>query len=45
MPKNRYYDGPPSDHFDGRFHNIAPATHDKTFADIRRWRSTSARTP
>jgi L-ascorbate metabolism protein UlaG (beta-lactamase superfamily) len=45
MPKNRYYDGPVSDHFDGRFFNIAPATTDKTFADIRRWRKTSRRTP
>ena len=45
MPKNRYYDGPPSDHFDGRFFNNAPPTADKTLADIRRWRRTSQRTP
>jgi len=45
MPKNRYYDGPPSDHFDGRFFNTAPQTPDKTFADMRKWRSTSKRTP
>ena len=45
MPKNRYYDGPPSDHFDGRFFNTAPPTADKTFADIRQWRKTSQRTP
>lgn len=45
MPQNRYYTGPASDHFDGRFFNIAPATDDKTFADIRRWRATSQRTP
>ena len=45
MPKNRYYDGPTSDHFDGRFFNIAPETTDKTLADIRRWRRTSRRAP
>ena len=45
MPKNRYYDGPISDHFDGRFFNIAPRTSDKTLADVRRWRKTSQRTP
>lgn len=44
MPKNRYYDGPASDHFDGRFFNTAPPTRDKTLADIRRWRRTSQRT-
>jgi L-ascorbate metabolism protein UlaG (beta-lactamase superfamily) len=45
MPKNRYYAGPISDHFDGRFFNIAPRTNDRTFADIRRWRATSKRAP
>jgi L-ascorbate metabolism protein UlaG (beta-lactamase superfamily) len=45
MPKNRYYDGPISDHFDGRFFNNAPQTTDKTLADIRRWRRTSQRAP
>ncbi|WP_353227604.1 MBL fold metallo-hydrolase [Novosphingobium sp.] len=43
MRKNRYYDGPTSDHFNGRFFNIAPETRDKTFADIRQWRKTSQR--
>lgn len=38
MPRNRYYSGPATDHFDGRFHNIAPRTRDKTFADMRQWR-------
>jgi len=45
MPKNRYYDGPISDHFNGRFFNTAPPTRDKTFADIRQWRKTSTRAP
>ena len=45
MPKNRYYDGPTSDHFNGRFFNTAPPTRDKTFADIRQWRKTSTRAP
>jgi L-ascorbate metabolism protein UlaG (beta-lactamase superfamily) len=45
MPKNRYHDGPTSDHFDGRFFNTAPQTSDKTFADIRKWRNTSKRAP
>jgi L-ascorbate metabolism protein UlaG (beta-lactamase superfamily) len=38
MPKNRYYKGPSSDHFDGRFFNLAPPTPDKEVADIKRWR-------
>ena len=45
MPKNRYYDGPNSDHYTGRFFNIAPRTSDKSFADIRQWRKTSKRSP
>jgi L-ascorbate metabolism protein UlaG (beta-lactamase superfamily) len=45
MPKNRYYDGPVSDHFNGRFFNTAPETTDRTLADIRRWRKTSQRAP
>lgn len=44
MPSNRYYSGPASDHFDGRFFNLAPRTLDKGLADIRRWRQTSKRT-
>jgi L-ascorbate metabolism protein UlaG (beta-lactamase superfamily) len=44
MPKNRYYDGPATDHYDGRFFNTAPPTRDKTLADIGRWRRTSQRT-
>ena len=45
MPKNRYYNGPPSDHFNGRFFNTAPPTADKTLRDVRRWRTTSQRAP
>ena len=45
MPRNRYYHGPASDHFNGRFFNVAPATRDKTLGDIRRWRRTSRRAP
>jgi len=41
MPSNRYYSGPATDHFDGRFHNIAPATTDKGVRQILRWRRTS----
>jgi L-ascorbate metabolism protein UlaG (beta-lactamase superfamily) len=44
MPRNRYYSGPPSDHFDGRrFFNIAPLTRDKSLLDFLRWRRTSRR--
>ncbi|SNB71198.1 L-ascorbate metabolism protein UlaG, beta-lactamase superfamily [Rhodoblastus acidophilus] len=38
MLQNQYYSGPPSDHFDGRFFNLAPATPDKQVAEIKRWR-------
>lgn len=35
--KNRYYNGPISDHFDGnRFHNLQPGTENK-FTDLIRW--------
>jgi L-ascorbate metabolism protein UlaG (beta-lactamase superfamily) len=38
MRKNPYYNGPPSDHFDGaRFFN-SPRAHENSFADILRWR-------
>jgi L-ascorbate metabolism protein UlaG (beta-lactamase superfamily) len=45
MPSNRYYSGPTSDHFDGRFFNVAPATGEKSLSDILRWRRTSRRQP
>ena len=48
MPRNRYYQGPPSDHFDGtRFFNPDGPTVDKSLADILRWkaRETAAKWP
>jgi L-ascorbate metabolism protein UlaG (beta-lactamase superfamily) len=47
MPRaaNRYYAGPVSDHFDGRFFNTAPHTVYKSLADAWRWRRTAQRTP
>jgi len=41
MPRNRYYSGPVSDHFNGRFFNVSPPTRDKGLGDILRWRRTS----
>ncbi len=43
---NRYYAGPPSDHFDGRrfFHPGLP-TSDKSFAELLRWRLQGKRAP
>jgi L-ascorbate metabolism protein UlaG (beta-lactamase superfamily) len=43
MPANRYYSGPASDHFDGRFFNTAPITVPRSFADVWRWRRSSRR--
>ncbi len=41
-----YYQGPPSDHFDGaRFRNLYAPTTDRTLRDIWRWRRTSTRAP
>ncbi|WP_264606100.1 MBL fold metallo-hydrolase [Sphingobium sp. B11D3D] len=40
MPKNRYYNGPVTDHFDGlRFHNLRdePET-DRSLRDVMRWK-------
>ncbi len=43
---NRYYQGPPSDHFDGeRFFNPGVPVDDKGLMDILRWRLTSKRNP
>ena len=40
MPRNRYYQGPPSDHFDGlRFFNPDAPPQDKSLADILRWKA------
>lgn len=43
MPANRYYSGPASDHFDGRFFNTAPITIYKSLADVWRWRRSAQR--
>jgi L-ascorbate metabolism protein UlaG (beta-lactamase superfamily) len=43
---NRYYDGPPSDHFDGsRFFNPGQPSTDRTLADGLRWKLGSRPTP
>jgi L-ascorbate metabolism protein UlaG (beta-lactamase superfamily) len=39
MVRNRYYDGPPSDHFDGiRFFNPGQASTDRGLSDMLRWK-------
>ena len=39
MPRNRYYQGPPSDHFDGvRFFNPGQASTDRGLKDMLRWK-------
>jgi L-ascorbate metabolism protein UlaG (beta-lactamase superfamily) len=39
MPQNRYYQGPPSDHFDGvRFFNPGQAPTDRGLMDVLRWK-------
>ena len=38
MARNPYYDGPPSDHFDGERFFIKGVTRDKTHGEIWRWR-------
>jgi len=39
MPQNRYYQGPPSDHFDGlRFFNPGQAPTDRGLKDVLRWK-------
>lgn len=46
--RNPYYDGPPSDHFDGlRFFNLPGPASDKSLGDVLRWqlRETKARWP
>jgi L-ascorbate metabolism protein UlaG (beta-lactamase superfamily) len=45
MPRNRYYSGPASDHFDGRFFNLAPPFPDRDFGDILRWRREASPKP
>lgn len=39
MQRNRYYQGPPSDHFDGiRFFNPGQPSTDRGLADVLRWK-------
>ncbi|AIT05319.1 membrane protein [Sphingomonas taxi] len=39
MARNRYYDGPPSDHFDGiRFFNPGQGSTDRGLSDMLRWK-------
>jgi len=46
MPRNRYYSGPPSDHFDGlRFFNPGQPTTDRGLSDILRWRREGGAAP
>ena len=41
MPRNRYYQGPSSDHFDGtRFHNPGQPDSDRTLLQVMRWKRT-----
>ena len=43
MPRNRYYDGPPSDHFDGtRFFNPGQPSTDRGLRDMLRWKLAGA---
>lgn len=43
MPRNRYYAGPPSDHFDGvRFFNPGQAPTDRGLRDMLRWKLAGA---
>jgi len=46
MPKNSYYDGPVSDHFDGqRFFNPGEAPTDRSLGEILRWRRSAPDNP
>ena len=46
MAKSGYYDGAPSDHFDGRrFFNPGQPSTDRSFLDLLRWRFGSKPTP
>lgn len=45
MARNKYYQGPPSDHYDGiRFFNPGQQP-DKTFLDVLRWQAAGGRAP
>ena len=44
MPRNRYYSGPVTDHFDGtRFHSPGQPVTDRSFRDLWRWQRSGAR--
>ncbi|WP_281856277.1 MBL fold metallo-hydrolase [Litoreibacter halocynthiae] len=44
MPKNKYYSGPVSDHFDGvRFHSPGQPSPDRSLRDLLRWQRESGR--
>ncbi|WP_370286587.1 MBL fold metallo-hydrolase [Pseudooceanicola nanhaiensis] len=44
MPRNRYYSGPVSDHFDGtRFHSPGQPGTDRSFSDLLRWQRSGQR--
>lgn len=44
VPRNRYYAGPPSDHFDGlRFFNPGQRSTDKSFRELLRWQTGGGR--
>jgi L-ascorbate metabolism protein UlaG (beta-lactamase superfamily) len=46
VARNRYYAGPPSDHFDGvRFFNPGQPGTDRSLADLWRWRMGGGRSP
>ena len=46
MPTNRYYSGPPSDHFDGlRFFNPGQPPTDRSLREVLRWQRTGGRAP
>ena len=42
-PPNPYYQGPPSDHFDGQRFHLPGHTKDKSRRDLLRWRFGPAR--
>lgn len=45
MSRNPYYNGPPSDHFDGERFFVRGVTRDKTRGELWRWRTQGKRAP
>ena len=46
MPRNHYYQGPPSDHFDGtRFFNPGASSTDRSLLEVLRWKAGGAAAP